>query len=652
MKIKNHIFAYVFCVLLENCEFLASEVNNKSSMLPEKTIQAQIIETSKNDENNGETKQYDLTEDNNKIIKNNSESSNLNQSSLFEKNYSLLEHASSDSISNIELDFIAFKQSDIESRKLLKDLIIKILEIENTKPKKNQILEDIKKLIVDLESEKIDLQKKLEESISFCNSMGKKVTKTKLNIDDCNIDMQKILKEYEEKIKTCQKIENEIKNTKDKLKLVNLNCCSLYPVKFELNSLINIYKHNQDNCLRHIKDQEKFEKKIKKKQTTIELIKKKLIECNDFLVACKGGMFSCGDDKEKLQKLFDQFFVKNIEIRFTNLFDQKANNIYLIFHLSKNILEKQSKYYSLIEKKNDLRGSNFQQKDYHIIDKNNSITKATYNCHEKNLNYVKKMRIILEEIKPMYDEIDDLKTEIKEIEILLQKNLSKLKNTDLKNFFHRHDQVILDKNKTQKVTNPNCNSKDDLKNQLISDDIKIINEFLEFKINEEPDYKSYFEIQAQQETIYYTKPYIIYINNVLKGIDKAKQKLFYEMCHSELIFYIDQITINNENSINKNNLNEEYDLELSLKNLEKSISDSDVKYNNNKNQKEEKKVDIIQNDSGKKFSSKNETNDVNIISRHSQDEKKDPFYTKIWFITTVFICVAIIISILVYYFKK
>ncbi|KAM0676032.1 hypothetical protein GVAV_000812 [Gurleya vavrai] len=226
MKIKNYIFACVFCVLLENCVILASEVDNKSPMLRENKNQAQIIDTNEDDENNGSINQKKLTEEAS-LLKKDLATEKLKQSNLLDNNYPLIEHASSDCISNIELDFIAFKQSDLESRKTFKDLISKIFETETTKPNKNQIFEDIKKLIVDLELEKIDLQKKIEESISFCKSIEKKVTYTKLKIDDCNIDMQKNLKKYEEKIKTCQKIENEIKNTKDESKLVNLNCFSL-----------------------------------------------------------------------------------------------------------------------------------------------------------------------------------------------------------------------------------------------------------------------------------------------------------------------------------------------------------------------------------------------------------------------------------------
>ncbi|KAM0672955.1 hypothetical protein GVAV_003582 [Gurleya vavrai] len=158
-----------------------------------------------------------------------------------------------------------------------------------------------------------------------------------------------------------------------------------------------------------------MKKKILKKQKTIKFIEKNLYKCDRFLVACKNGMLMHRDDEEKLQNLIDRLLIKNIEFCFTNIFDRKAYNINLIFCLSKNILEKQNKYYSIIDKKNNLYGINFQQKDYHFTTKNKSIVNITYNCHDKNLNYVIRMRIVLEEIRPLYNEIDDLKTETKEI---------------------------------------------------------------------------------------------------------------------------------------------------------------------------------------------------------------------------------------------
>ncbi|KAM0674558.1 hypothetical protein GVAV_002176 [Gurleya vavrai] len=654
MKYKIDIFALIFCVILEKCKIFASELNNEPSTPKEFEKKDPVINLHDIDKNFGNIKQINVTKEAEFLVKENKKNdlnfAKMDGSIAKAIKSPLSEHADSNDIFDLNSNIIAFAQRDIESRRLLNDLVIEISKKKENNLSKGHIIEDVKKFILDLEMEKTDLQKDLEKSLSSCKTFERKLSETKIEINKTEGELQELLKGRNEKLQECQKLEENIKNEKDHLQL-RFMVNQIDTLKSKVSILNMRYSIIKKNTLPPFKKRHEYLKNfLRNEQTKIKLIERKIIEYNDLINACKKGSDIYSSDEEKLQNFLVELLIKNIKICFENTFDIKAANINFIYSLTKNILEKQEIFNKIVDLKNNLRESIFHIKNLKIIDEKNTIITISYNCHESNINYIVEMHKIIDELKLLYDEIEFVKKETQILDIIIQKDLFKLRNTELKNFYNRQNQVSLDINKIAKDVILNANFKKDLENQLTFEDKKIINEYSEIKIKDELSFKKFFEIQSNIEKIDYTEPKIKFLYDKLSCVDKEKQNLFYEMCHSELIFYINQVATENKKSgeihnIDKNSQSKQQEKSETLNSENNGNPINTVQTggeidNNN------------QNGSDKNFGTKNEINDFNPITKNLQDKKNDPFYTKIWFITLIFICVAVIIVISIYYFKK
>ncbi|KAM0673799.1 hypothetical protein GVAV_002637 [Gurleya vavrai] len=448
-------------------------------------------------------------------------------------------------------------ESNVEIYKVFYNPTNIISKMDSNIPSNGGINEDLEQILADIKLSKKELLIKIQKFTNIKTSLDLIIEKIISNLNK-NEDFVK---------ETTQKINSK---SQEKSALINFNYANPSNPEYENNEKLT---NKLSNEIRILEDEKFYAKKTisnNKEQFNIvaEYVKEYLKISKLFNIKKTIGGEKLYDIKKVMDKYRNEndilkhkicdIFIKDLEKSNAGLL-KKTNYFYdLIKECQKNKYEKQQILKIKIDCKTVQSRRFHPKKNYNITDEKDKIELFFYNSDEHYILNIEEMHKIIDELKTNFGIIKILKAKIQILKDQITINLNHLRQLDSKQNHNQNEQLL--NNSEAGLSNT--------KNKFLSKDIFYeINEIeknLEVVNDEFIIYKRFFELQYKLEEISDTKRKIFYLHDFYKNLNKNDENLFFEMCHSELIFLVNNQLLNEEKSRENNKTNKILELNIPI----------------------------------------------------------------------------------------